>query len=329
MFKFINPNKEETVFEEKVVEVDKKSSPFKEILEKKDFSGFSISLNEQTISLMDSFQLQVNVKSVGTFRFIFNKEGFEKEEIINQVTALKDIEIIDIRTAQNKIDALLSIINKPYLLFMIYEGLDDLYINNDYFHQQINKDIQTFLIKKEKDNNLYELSIGNNEKEEQISKGKKEHKKIEKGSIRKLFKEVADKKFHFLLIIVSTTLFEVSLPLAIVNIYSNNAIYIFLFICALIGLGMNGYSFYDLFKKQSPISSLSIASYVSNLIGIGIGIGLFALFYHLSNLPEEVPSMGKMMWIGALISIITCIAIVGVSYLISKVIKKDKNSKVK
>ena len=152
MFKFISPNKEETVFEEKVVEIDKKSSPFKEILEKKDFSGFSISLNEQTISLMDSFQLQVNVKSVGTFRFIFNKEGFEKDEIINQVTSLKDIEITDIRTAQNKIDALLSIINKPYLLFMIYEGLDDLYINNDYFHQQMNKDIQTFLIKKEKDN---------------------------------------------------------------------------------------------------------------------------------------------------------------------------------
>ena len=75
MFKFINPEGQETLYEERVVEIKKDVSPIKEIISKNDFSSFSISLNEQVVSLENSFQLQVNVKEVGIFRFIFNKDG--------------------------------------------------------------------------------------------------------------------------------------------------------------------------------------------------------------------------------------------------------------
>ena len=129
MFKFISQNGKETKFEERIVEIDSSISPIKEILNKNDFTSFSIFLNEQNISLQDSFQLQVNVKDVGSFRFIFSKDGFDKDEIINKISALKDINVIDVRSAQNKVNALLSIVDQPSLLFMVYEPLDDLYID--------------------------------------------------------------------------------------------------------------------------------------------------------------------------------------------------------
>ena len=324
MFKFVNQNGKENVFEERIVEIDRSISPIKEILNKNDFSSFSVLLNEQNISLQDSFQLQVNVKDVGSFRFIFNKEGFDKDETINKISALKDIDVIDVRTAQNKVNMLLNIVDQPSLLFMVYESLDDLYIDENYFRYLMNHQIQTFLIKKEqKEEIMYELNVGEQPIDNQK---KKSSKKINKEGIKKFFKQVADKKFHFLLLLVSSILFEVSIPLAIVNVYAKNAIYVFLFICSLIGIGMDGYSFYDLFKKYSPKHSLSIASYVTNVIGLGAGIGLFALFYNLSNLEEGVPSMGSMIWIGLLISLIVCGAVIAVAYFLPKKKKKAKNN---
>ena len=326
MFKFISQNGKENIFEERVVEIEKSISPIKEILNKNDFSSFSILLNEQTISLLDSFQLQVNVKDVGSFRFIFSKDGFDKDDIINKISTLKDINVIDVRSAQNKVNALINIIDQPSLLFMIYDALDDLYIDENYFRYLMNHQIQTFLIKKEQEEEImYELNVGEQPVDNQ-NKKKKSSLKINKEGIKKFFRHVAEKKFHFLLLLVSSILFEVSIPLAIVNVYSANAIYIFLFICSIIGIGMDGYSFYDLFKKHGPKHSMSIASYVTNVLGIGVGVGLFALFYNLSNLEEGVPSMGSMIWIGLLISLILSGAIIIVAYFLPKKRKKAKNN---
>ena len=328
MFKFISPNGQETQYEERISDIKNNVSPIKEIISKKDFSSFSIVRDEQTISLQDVFQLQVNVKEVGTFHFIFNKEGFEKDEIINRIASLKEIEITDARTAKNKVTLLLDIVDRPCLLFMIYDGLDNSYIDKTYFTMFMNKDIQTFFIVKEQEAvEFYEVSVGEEEPQADAQKSKKSSSgKLNKAKIKQFFKLIADKKFHFLLILVSTVLFEVSIPLAIVNIYAFNAIYVFLFICSLIGIGMNGYSFCDLFKKTNPKSQLSIASYLTNVLGIGIGIGLFALFYHLSNVGEGVPSMGSMILIGLLVCLILCGAIIAVAYFIPKKNKQPKNS---
>ena len=328
MFKFISPKGEETEFVEKVVEIQNNVSPIKEILAKNDFSNFSIVLNDQNISLQEAFQLQVNVKDVGTFRFIFNKEGFEKDDIINKVSALRDFDIVDSRTAQNKVNALLNIVSQSSLLFMVYEELDDLYIDSYYFRFLMNYPIQTFLLAKEKEQVFYELNVGDEIVVTPATKKKKAPLKINKEGIKRFGKQIAEKKFHYLLLLVSTILFEVSIPLAIVNVYSNNAIYIFLFICSLIGVGMDAYSFYDLFRKHSPKESVSIASYVTNVIGLGGGVGLFALFYNLSNLEEGVPSLGSMIWIGLLISLIVCGAVIAVTYFLPKKKKQTKKNNI-
>ena len=123
---------------------------------------------------------------------------------------------------------------------------------------------------------------------------------------------------HNPLLFVSTTLFAVSIPLAIINIYSKNAIYIFLFVCALIGIGMDGYSYIDLFKHYGLSRQESVASYISNVIGIGAGTGLFVLFYNLSNVNENTPSMGNILLAGILISLGICLVTILVSYLVAR-----------
>ena len=89
---------------------------------------------------------------------------------------------------------------------------------------------------------------------------------------------------------------------------------------------MDGYSYYELFQKYSPKSSISIVSYISNLIGIGVGVGIFALFYKLSNFEEGIPTSGKMILIGLLISIIISAASVGITYVIPKKKSKSKQA---
>ncbi len=320
MFKFINSDGQEITYEELVSEIDQNTSPIKEIIAKKDFSSFSISFNEQTYSLEETFLLQVNVKDIGVFCFIFNKEGFKKDEIINQISVLKERVVVDTQSAKEKVLSLLSIVNIPCLLFAIYQANDITYINNEYLKTFISLNVQTFLIKKEKKNEVFELNVG-----EEKSQEPKKEKKTNKKSINQFFKIIADEKFHYLLLLISTTLFEVSIPLAIANIYEANLIYIFLFICAVIGIGMDGYSYYDLFKTERPFSLASLASYLFNLIGIGTGIGLFALFYNMSNLTEAVPPLGSMVLIGISICFILCVAVVIVSLFIPKKNKKVNN----
>ena len=327
MFKFINSEGQETIYEQLVCEVTESTSPIKEIIDKKDFSNYSLFFNEQAISLEDSFLLQVNVKDIGVFRFIFNKDGFEKDEIINQISALKEKVVIDTQSAKDKVSFLLNIVNRPCLLFAIYKPNDVSYISNEYLQTFVSLNAQLFLIKQEQVNQIYEVNVGEKEKPLETSKKKerKEKKKVSNQTFKRFFKIISEKKFHFLLLLVSTTLFEVSIPLAIADVYEANPIYIFLFICAVIGIGMDGYSYYDLFKTERPFSLTSIASYLFNLIGIGTGIGLFVLFYNLSNLSENVPPIGSMILIGLLVCFILCIAIVVTTFFIPKKDKRMNN----
>ena len=51
MFKFISPNGKENQFSSKVVEIPSNESPVKEILNRSDFSNYSIAKNERVYSL--------------------------------------------------------------------------------------------------------------------------------------------------------------------------------------------------------------------------------------------------------------------------------------
>lgn len=323
MLRFLVEDQQVNEYENLIEEVESKASPFKEILGKEDFSYFSVAINDHLVSLESSFRLQVNVKNIGIFHFIFDKDGFNKDEIVNQVFELRKIEVNNQTSAEEKVNALFNIVERQSLLFLVYEESSFSFLDINFLRHSVIRGIQIFVVKNTNEKKVYELNIGEQKQQKEVAAKKQKKERVH--SEKHLLKQISDKKFHFLLLIVSTTLFEVSIPLAIVNIYTSNAIYIFLFICAMVGIGMDGYSYYDLFKKYSPASFLGLFSYLSNLIGIGAGVGLFALFYNLSNLEEGVPPLTNMILIGLLVCIIVCGAIIGVTALLPKG-NKQQNS---
>lgn len=334
MFKFVAPGGKDYQYDERVVLVKKKASPIREILSKKDFSEFSIVYNDNTLSLENAFHLQINVNFVGTFHFIFNKEDFVVEDLAKQISPLKDEIIFNGITAREKVRTLLNIVNKPSLLFIVYDEEEATYLDSK-FLQEYASNVQIFIVEKEKpyieEEHYTVITVGNVEEDEPVTNRKQKNQKAKakkvpttsnrresEKSIKGFFASVVEKKYHYLLLFVSTTLFAVSIPLAIINIYSKNAIYIFLFVCALIGIGMDGYSYIDLFKHYGLSRQESVASYISNVIGIGAGTGLFVLFYNLSNVNENTPSMGNILLAGILISLGICLVTILVSYLVAR-----------
>ena len=89
---------------------------------------------------------------------------------------------------------------------------------------------------------------------------------------------------------------------------------------------MNGYSYTDYFKKGSFKEPMFFISLVTNLIGIGIGLGIFALFYNISKKAENTPTMMKLMLMGVLIAIGIVSLTLLVAYFIGKKISKKKKT---
>ena len=121
---------------------------------------------------------------------------------------------------------------------------------------------------------------------------------------------------------------QVSIPLAIFNIYSGNMLYIFLFICGAIGVVMDGYCYFDYFKTNNIKNPLFLLNIAVNVIGIGIGIGVFAIFYNISVKVESTPNMGSLIVIGLLVSIIIVVAIAVLMMFIPRK-NKDPDDKQK
>ena len=335
MLKFISPKEEVIAFENPISEVDEKASPIKEILRKGDFSSFYFVNGEEEdkIQLSETFQLQVNTKNIGAFHFIFKLEGFKKEEIIKQVATLKEINVIDYDSASYKVNSLINIVKEYNPLFMVFREFEDSRFYSDLLYQIIGSSFPAFLILNKEEEIFREYDIGaagevsttpkTEKKEKEKGKTHKPHK-LSNINWKALWKEVNNNKFHLLLILISTLLLEVAIPLAILHIYAKNALYIFLFICSVIGVGMNAYSYYDYFKRKTIDHPIFFFSVLSNLIGVGAGIGVFAIFYNISTKAEGTPGVGSLILIGLLVSLIVCGATIALIYFIRKNAKPKK-----
>ena len=320
MFKIIPPKGEPLTFTQTINEVDENLSPIKEIVKKNDFSKYFVVLGEndnEQISLENVFQLQVNIKGVGVFHFLFNNEGFNKDEVVNQVSALKEMNVDNAESAKYKVGALVNILKHYDPLFAVFKESDDTYYYSYELDMVINHLFPVFVIKNEEQQRIEEIFVGGNELEGQASEPEKK-KKTTKLTKDKIIRDVLKNKFSLLLVLVSTILLEVSIPLAVLSIYSNNALYIFLFICGTIGIVMNAYCYVDYFRNRNIKNPLFLFSVLSNLIGLGIGLGVFAIFYNISSKPEGIPGIGSFIAIGVLVSLIIIAATIAIIYFIPR-----------
>lgn len=320
MVKFISPKNNVTSFSQNIIEVDDDFSPIKEILKKSDFSQYFFvpsDNDEEKISLGSVFQLQVNVKNVGVFHFIFKSEGFNKEEIVNQISGLKDMVVDNAESARYKVTALINIVKNYDPLFAVFKESLDTYYYSYQLDLLVNYLFPVFVVKTEKESQIDEFDIGDDIYEEPASKPEKK-KKVIKISKDKLLKDLLKNKFSLLLIFISTLLLQVSVPLAILNIYSKNVLYIFLFICGVVGIVMNTYCYIDYFRNKNIKNPLFLFSVASNVLGLGTGIGVFAIFYNISTKAEGTPGIGSLIAIGVLVTIIIVAAAIAIIYFVPR-----------
>ena len=324
MVKFITPNEEVIEYNKLFNEVKADLSPFKEILKKSNFSSFYFvkgEAEEDKISLGDAFQLQVNAKDIGVFHFLFKAEDFKKEQVVKEIATLKEINVEDSESAKYKVTSLINIVKEYGPLFMVYKEEEHSRLYGSEIRYIVNESFPSFviLIEDEMNDEIKELNI--NPDEVPVTTEKKPKDKITKGRI---LNDLNKNKFHLSLIFVSTLLVMISTPLAVYNIYAKNYLYIFLFIFAAAGIGMNTYSYYDYFKRKDISNPVFLFSVIANLLGIGAGIGLLAIFYSISAKIENAPNLGSLILIGVLITTIIGVGTTVITYFIPKAKKNKK-----
>lgn len=324
MIRFISPKNNVVSFNNGIVEVNGDVSPIREILRKNDFSNFYYAPDEtddNKIKLSDTFQLQVNVKCVGVFHFIFKTSSFKKEDILREVSGLKDLNVDNAESAKYKVAALINIVKNYDPLFGIYKEETDTYYYLYELEGAVNHLFPVLVVRAELDVQTSVFNIGEEEHNE-LAASQEQKKKTYKYSKERILKDITRNKFSLLLVFVSTILMQISIPLGILNVYANNALYIFLFICGVLGVAMNTYCYADYFKSRYIKHPLFLCNIISSLIGIGVGIGVFAIFYHISTKAEGTPGLGSFILMGVLISLIIISSTIAIIYFIPR---KNKN----
>lgn len=328
MIKYILHSKDTEEFYADFNKVNLDSPIFDDILNRSNLDSITF-IKEEKYSLNDLFQLRVNVSDVGLFHFFYEINGFDKEEIIKEISILKEIEVTDLESAINKVNKLLDIAKKYDPKFLIFKEQGNKYSILDQLEKIIGNDLLTF-VDLEKDlppqEEIQEAPVNKIVEDANPNKEKTEKKKEPKqnAQFKKDFKE---NKFHFLLLLVSTLLLMTSISLGILNIYAKNLLSIFLFISAAIGLVMNGLSYYDFFRVFKIKNKLFALSLVSNLIGLGLGVGGFAILFNITPTIETAPKLGLLILYGLVASILSIALVILLTYFLPKKPSKENKKK--
>lgn len=300
--KFLNDQGLNLEYLEQFNVVSNSISPFKEIVEKKSDFNFSIEL-DKAYKNEEVFQMQINVKHAGSFTFLFVKEGFEKDKIVNDVVPLKDMQSKDNESTLNKIDALYKVMKKYSPLLSIYSPSGK-YSPSIEQIKSLCENLLTFYLQEEV------------KEESKEDKGEKKEFKFENP-----FKVIAKDRFHFLFAFVAAFLIGFTVSISIYDIYANKLIYIFFLVCCLAGMVLNAFIYSDTFQSHTFKDMNTIMTIVSNLAGFGLSLGAYAIFTAIT--PDKLKNP-PAMWMLILI-ILGALALSACGSLIILMIKRRKS----
>lgn len=330
------------------------TSPFKEMIFKSDFSsyGFAFEANESKTLFSTTFLLQVNVKNSSSFFFVFSKQDFKREEILEKVSTLKDKEVVDVRSAKDKTFQLLDIIKDyhPLLIiyiqrkgFALYENelrylLYDarLEYNHTFFIEKTGDELidATTVIKEE-----VELKEPDTKKKKPVKedKPKKEHKiklnfKSEKANEIKnklvdffshIPAAIRENKYHFMFLIISSFLIGFSGAVGIFNSIVGKTIAVLFFICAIVGSALNTFIYVDFFKNDKIKSKNFAYSILSNFIGEMLSIVGFVIFYAVDTSEnKKLANEGLLIFLSIAVLAVMVALTITIAYFIDKSKKK-------
>ena len=312
--KFINRDSQEKTYEPGIKEISRDESPFKEIIDGEDFSELSFSLGEENILLSDLFQLKVNVKKVGSFYFFLKSEGFNKQELIQKIGELKEMPINNLQEAKAKVSALLAIMKEYDSLFVLYTLKGELRINAN----ELGLDGFLFVL----DRNT-EVAPVKEEKEEVIKE--EEPKKGLWAKIKDFFSPLSEQKIHYIFSFVASFLISFTVSIGVYNCYAGKKIYLFFFVCGLIGTLLTAFIFMDFFKLFRLKSKEYVLSIGIELIGVAVGLGGFGIFNSFQKeMPASLTSVRPIILIDLVASILLLLGATLVSFVLRKFILKNK-----
>ena len=296
--KFINKNGSELEFLERFDQINSSASPIKELFGKNELTDWSIKLGEEEIAFENVFTLKVNVKKVGSVLCLFKKDGFNKEEVVNEVVNLKEIKVKDSETAKSKVKSLLEIVEKYELLLTLYKPNGDYQLGEEVY-QQLGSSLCLYVVP---------------------SSSIEEQNENKKFKLENPFKVLAKDKYHFVFGIVAAFLIGFTVSIAIFDMYLGKIIYIFFLICTLAGMTLNGFIYHDSIKKNKLLGTHFILTVGASLVGYALSIGGYILF---KNLAKEKPITDPKL----LLILGVSLALIGLSACVAFLVKFIKNKK--
>ena len=226
---------------------------------------------EKVINLDELFHLRVNVKLIGRFDFFFEQESFDKWAIVKQVTPLKEMEVNDIESAKAKVNELVKIFAEVLPIFVTYSPKGEYSVTaNDI---AINA-------------TLFYLKPVEKPKPVKVEKPVKKEKSAPVGLWNKIIDflyPLKENSIHYIFILISCFLIGFSSSIGVYYCYVGNNVFYFLFVCSLVGAILNFFVHFDYFEKHKLMSKDTILTIIDMLIGIGVSIGSFFIFYALQK----------------------------------------------
>ena len=350
MVKFYRENEELVSYDKYYTVVEEESSPFKEVLQKGDYSSlfFQLDNSEKNNPFSNLFTFRVNITNSASFFFLFDKTDFKKEEISNKITVLKDKEVIDVRSAKEKTTLLLDIIKDYNPVFIIYVPRKGIHLyENEVRYVLFDNHLEfthAFYIRK----NEEELEDASVQKQMELPPKKKETKSIfpiKKSNTEKpketgnKFKDflskvgyffkgipgaVKENKYHYLFLVVAAFLLGFSSSIGLFNAIIGKSIAALFFVCALVGEVLNTFIYIDFLKRESLKSQNFNYSVVSNLLGGVFSIIGFVIFYAVDTSENKLSANeGLVIGLGLLILLVFVALTIFIAYLFSKRKKKE------
>ena len=313
-------------------EVSISSFPFLDIIQQRDLSKYKL----DDLSFDNIFQLKVNVKKVGSVVFLFKKEDFNREDFTRLVAPLGELPSITIGDAINKVRSLFEIALRFSPLVAIYYpygecslfpecfetlvcGLNTLYVNG--FNESLLNVKKQKPKKEEKPKPVVKEEKTSVVKEEKVREPKepKERKERTKLNFTNPFKIIAADKYHHLFALVAAFLIGFTLDIAIFDIYLGKLIYIFFFICCVIGMVLNFFIYRDTLNASGAKSMEFLVNIAVSIIGIGLSVGGYFIFLSLA---KEKPATNPGVALILFIPVLAVAVSVGIAFVLKMLSKK-------
>lgn len=254
----------------------------------------SIIFDEKTYTKEDLFLLKINVDEIGTFKFFFDKNILEnKEKLFEDIKALKHLEVTKKEIGIEKINKLFELIKPHNPLLCSYKAKGGLPLEKEEL-SLISDKLLTFFLIKDRPQKIKSIKIP--------------------FSLKKILE-------NSLFAVLSGLLIGLTFALGLYNSYASNGTAVIFFICTVVGAGLSGYVYLDLYKLNS---FLSIKNLILIVVSIGSTIGGVGLFYVLRLLFKEIIENEPPFYLYALISLAILLLSIAAGYVINVFIKKKK-----